>query len=265
MLKIHPAAEMFPLMSPDELRELAEDIQKNGLVEWPTLASGRKRPARSTLLDGRNRLDALAAARRGTRRRIRATQSRRRTRPLWRSTDSTARDPNVPIVVSANIRRRRLDAEQKRELITKLLTAGSGDRATGSAAKTIGVDRQDGRQRCAASGGGNWGRFAQFSAKTVGADGKARPATKAPSKAKAATPKAEVPKPAQSTPPPQTDKPFDLIAEFKKFCLRHLMSLDNISEHDYGATLARTSGMPTFCPDRAGTTTVKEAADERVH
>ena len=30
-LKIHPAAELFPLMSADELRELGEDIKKNGL------------------------------------------------------------------------------------------------------------------------------------------------------------------------------------------------------------------------------------------
>jgi hypothetical protein len=30
-LKIHPAADLFPLMSESELKELAEDIKKNGL------------------------------------------------------------------------------------------------------------------------------------------------------------------------------------------------------------------------------------------
>ena len=30
-IPIHPAADLLPLMSPDELRELADDIKKNGL------------------------------------------------------------------------------------------------------------------------------------------------------------------------------------------------------------------------------------------
>jgi hypothetical protein len=30
---IHPAAELFPLMAPDELRALGEDIKKNGLPQ----------------------------------------------------------------------------------------------------------------------------------------------------------------------------------------------------------------------------------------
>jgi hypothetical protein len=50
-LKIHPAAQLFPLMPPDELKALTEDINKNGLhnpvVIW-----------RDLLLDVRNRLDA---------------------------------------------------------------------------------------------------------------------------------------------------------------------------------------------------------------
>ena len=54
MLENHPAAEMFPLMSPDELRELADDIQKNGLLESPKLARD-KETGEETLLDGRNR------------------------------------------------------------------------------------------------------------------------------------------------------------------------------------------------------------------
>src|SRR5262249_54465574 len=70
VLPIHPAAEMFPLMSPDELRALGEDISKNKLrvqvtVVLPDRSQPRDRSRRSDaiwwgaeLLDGRNRLDA---------------------------------------------------------------------------------------------------------------------------------------------------------------------------------------------------------------
>jgi hypothetical protein len=55
---VHPAAELFPLMSAAELKELAADIEKDGLriptVMWPN--SDRK----LLLIDGRNRLDARA-------------------------------------------------------------------------------------------------------------------------------------------------------------------------------------------------------------
>jgi hypothetical protein len=57
-LAVHPAAELFPLMSDAELKELAADIEKNGLrnriVMWPN--SDKE----LLLVDGRNRLDALA-------------------------------------------------------------------------------------------------------------------------------------------------------------------------------------------------------------
>ena len=58
-LEVHPAAEAFPLLPEKELKELAGDIKRNDLktdfVLWqPDEKSG------SVLLDGRNRLDALA-------------------------------------------------------------------------------------------------------------------------------------------------------------------------------------------------------------
>ena len=58
-LPVHPAAELFPLMSPDELRELGADIvKKNGLVA--PIALWRRNPNEPLqLLDGRNRLDAI--------------------------------------------------------------------------------------------------------------------------------------------------------------------------------------------------------------
>ena len=57
VLPIHPAAERFPLMSPDELAALGEDIGKHGLRSSIVLWSDGKSPA--LLLDGRSRLDAI--------------------------------------------------------------------------------------------------------------------------------------------------------------------------------------------------------------
>jgi hypothetical protein len=64
VLAIHPAADLFPLMSPDELRALGEDIKANGLKSsialWTTGYCGDgKKKRKALLLDGRNRLDAM--------------------------------------------------------------------------------------------------------------------------------------------------------------------------------------------------------------
>jgi hypothetical protein len=56
VLPVHPAAELFPVMSEGVIKELGEDIKKNGLrspvVLW------RDYEGHLSLLDGRNRLDA---------------------------------------------------------------------------------------------------------------------------------------------------------------------------------------------------------------
>src|SRR5262249_41931683 len=59
-IPIHPAAELFPLMSCDELRALGEDIKVNGLTSpiAVTMASQTDK-ASVQLVDGRNRLDAM--------------------------------------------------------------------------------------------------------------------------------------------------------------------------------------------------------------
>jgi hypothetical protein len=63
VLPIHPAAVLFPMMSPDELRELGEDIKKHKLHEpitlWFSDPDGNNN--KPELLDGRNRLDAMEA------------------------------------------------------------------------------------------------------------------------------------------------------------------------------------------------------------
>jgi molybdopterin synthase catalytic subunit len=64
VLKIHPACELFPLMSRAELKELGEDIKKNGLVEKIKIIDKTDHndlAANQVLIvvDGRNRLDAM--------------------------------------------------------------------------------------------------------------------------------------------------------------------------------------------------------------
>jgi hypothetical protein len=106
---VHPAADLFPMMSDAELEELAKDIVKaKGLTSPIILWSGLDSPL---LLDGRNRLAAIARIGGDQEATLRAGYL------LDEGTDPYAR------VVSANIHRRHLRAEGKREVIAKLLKA----------------------------------------------------------------------------------------------------------------------------------------------
>jgi hypothetical protein len=126
VLKIHPAAEIFPLMGDDERRNLGEDIRKHGLTS-PIAVT-----AKLELLDGRNRLDAMESVG------IHFTIERNRGSCLVDLTDSGLRVDDVrrlassahivetdpyAFVISANIHRRHLTAEQRREIIGKLIKA----------------------------------------------------------------------------------------------------------------------------------------------
>jgi hypothetical protein len=136
-LPIHPAAELFPLMSEPELRELGENIKKHGLNQPIVLFKCK-------LLDGRNRLDAMELV--GIKFEIwREDKSRFELSSTdislpWdggdRDLDSDA-DPYA-FVLSANIHRRHLTAEQKRELIAKLVkqTPNRSDRQIAKQTKT---------------------------------------------------------------------------------------------------------------------------------
>lgn len=57
---MHPAAELFPLLGDDELRELADDVKAHGLHEAVWLYRDPERGA--MLLDGRNRWRACEMA-----------------------------------------------------------------------------------------------------------------------------------------------------------------------------------------------------------
>ena len=54
-MKVHPAAEVFPMMTDDELDQLAQDIKENGQLN-PVIMDG------DVLIDGRNRVAACERA-----------------------------------------------------------------------------------------------------------------------------------------------------------------------------------------------------------
>src|SRR6516225_8363792 len=72
VLPIHPAAELFPRMSPEELRALADDIKKTGQRQPVAIIERTRRrpdgtfhvkdPPLQEVLDGISRLDAMDAA-----------------------------------------------------------------------------------------------------------------------------------------------------------------------------------------------------------
>jgi hypothetical protein len=99
-VKIHPAADLFPMMPKADLRMLADDIKVNGLrlpiVYFVTRAGNH------LLLDGRNRLDALELV--GL-----------RTDTEGKIIQEGEVDPYA-YVISANLQRRHLTTEQKRTM-----------------------------------------------------------------------------------------------------------------------------------------------------
>jgi ParB-like chromosome segregation protein Spo0J len=109
----HPLADLFPLLEGAEFDELVADIKKNGLHEPIKLLGGK-------IIDGRNRYRACMAA---------------GFKPDF--THLPAVDP-IKYVISANIHRRHLTAEQKRDLIEKLLKA-TPEKSNRQVAKAVGV------------------------------------------------------------------------------------------------------------------------------
>ena len=133
-LAVHPAAELLPALLDAELRALADDIKANGLhtniVVWSPANPDDKY---EVLLDGRHRLDALAllgllcvdeAGHLCTTKRWLRDRG-------WSDDGAPERlhrqyieggDPYA-LALSYNVHRRHLTAEQKRDLIAKLLKA----------------------------------------------------------------------------------------------------------------------------------------------
>jgi hypothetical protein len=149
LIKVHPAAEMFPEMEGDEFKSLVEDIREHGLKT--VIHTWFDKREQEWLLDGRNRLNAMAEL--GYRFKIvktggygSARPHLRITKPDSKETEGVAQhfargqqvtDPYA-YVISANIHRRHLTVEQKRDLIAALIKAKPerSDRATAAIAKT---------------------------------------------------------------------------------------------------------------------------------
>jgi hypothetical protein len=97
---LHPLTAMFPLMEAKEFASLVADIEANGLIEPITLKDG-------AILDGRNRYVACKTA-----------------RYQFKAENfvELPKDQDALIfVISKNMQRRHLTAEQKREIIRQLL------------------------------------------------------------------------------------------------------------------------------------------------
>jgi ParB-like chromosome segregation protein Spo0J len=128
VLKVHPAADLFPLVSTDELKALGEDIKKNGLRNRIAVIDGPD--DEPILIDGRNRLDAMELVG------LEIVLENVAMLACCRK-HSPGFDPYA-YVISANIHRRHLTAEQQRDLIAKLLKANP-EKSNRQVAKLTGV------------------------------------------------------------------------------------------------------------------------------
>ena len=183
LIKVHPAAELFPMMSDDELILLGRDIAKHGLREhlvlWTPYQSEdfSYNSSDEYLLDGRNRLEAIE--------RVIADQKECEAKLLHALQVHWAYRPDsmggairlfgnvdpYQFTISLNLRRRQLTRSQQRDLLERILKANPerSNRDIASLArvsdKTVTATR--GRLEATAE-------IPQLE-KTTGADGKARP------------------------------------------------------------------------------------------
>jgi hypothetical protein len=105
--EFHPAANLFPLMSDEELDALGEDMLEHGQSEAIVLYKG-------TILDGRNRYRACIL---------------KGINPRFR--EELPSDPYA-FVASANLHRRHIDASQRAMIAAKLATLRDGEHKQGA-------------------------------------------------------------------------------------------------------------------------------------
>lgn len=170
VLPIHPATDLFPMMSTDELLLLGEDIKKNGLrSRIAVIENSNDEPI---LIDGRNRLAAMELA--GLKIVLEDVVK-------FAACAKHKHDFDIySYVISANIHRRHLTAEQRRELIAKVLKA-KPEQSNRKIAEQVKVDHKtvsSVRNDLEAIG-----QIPQLK-RTVGKDGKERPAKKLPTKSR---------------------------------------------------------------------------------
>src|SRR5215813_14483298 len=129
--KVHPAADVFPMLPEDELRKLGEDIKENGLREQVVLYAAKHSDNEYVVLDGRNRLDAMELVGMSVieNQIARNSPGGKPEAGEWAFKHEIARsmiddiDPYT-YVISRNIHRRHLTKEQQADLIVKVMKAG---------------------------------------------------------------------------------------------------------------------------------------------
>jgi hypothetical protein len=149
ILHFHPLANAFPLMNGGEFNELVADIKARGQIEPIITYDG-------LILDGRNRYRACL---------------RNKIEPVLRAGDDWIDDP-AAYVISANIRRRHLKAKDKREAIAQLIKAKPELSNATIATQIKADDKTVAKVRRGLEATSEIPRLP----KTVGKDGKARPA-----------------------------------------------------------------------------------------
>jgi ParB-like chromosome segregation protein Spo0J len=105
-ITVHPPADTFPMMSDGELKELAEDIKKNGQREPVVFV---EIDGERTLIDGRNRLAACAMV---------------GVKP-WATTATELKDDAAiwAFIISHNVHRRHLTPEERQKRLEAVITA----------------------------------------------------------------------------------------------------------------------------------------------
>src|SRR5262245_17657340 len=146
-VKFHPLADICPLMKGEEFNQLVADLDADGVYQDIPLHEGM-------ILEGRNRYRACLAA---------------GVVPGFIDGDGWIDDP-VAYVISANIRRRHLSAEDKQKALVRLVAA-QVEKSDRVLAKLAGVDHKTmAKARRKAESTGD----ASPVDKRVGKDGKAR-------------------------------------------------------------------------------------------
>jgi hypothetical protein len=130
-IRIHPAADLFPMMSDAELKELADDIRENGLREHPILicSCNLETPAQRkvhnkngcpdpVLIDGRNRLDAIERFIGWSEmftnwEKLELVFEGNHIQHVWFVVEDQDEELWINVIVSKNLRRRHLTPEQK--------------------------------------------------------------------------------------------------------------------------------------------------------
>jgi hypothetical protein len=113
--KIHPVAEMFPMMPDDEINELATDLKENGQLHPIILDKD------GTLIDGRQRQEACKRA---------------GIKPVYETLNG--QDP-VTYILSSNDRRRHMTKGQRAMIAAKVRSLNNNYSTTRDTAKQTGV------------------------------------------------------------------------------------------------------------------------------